>query len=65
MTDSPAAAARKPRPGLGRGLSALLGESLPEEPIKGNPTSSSGVRMLPISSLVAEENPPSPSPGRY
>jgi len=57
MTESPAAA-RKPRPGLGRVLSALLGESLPEEPIKGNPTSSSGVRMLPISSLVADPNQP-------
>lgn len=57
MTDSPAAA-RKPRPGLGRGLSALLGESVPEEPIKGNPTSASGVRMLPISALVADPNQP-------
>lgn len=57
MTESPAAA-RKPRPGLGRGLSALLGDSLPEEPIKGNPTSASGVRMLPISSLVADPNQP-------
>lgn len=57
MTDSPAAA-RKPRPGLGRGLSALLGESVPEEPIKGNPTSASGVRMLSISALVADPNQP-------
>ncbi|MGK6354218.1 ParB/RepB/Spo0J family partition protein [Sphingomonas sp. DT-207] len=59
MTDS-AAAPRKARPGLGRGLSALLGDSVQEAPISGateggNPT---GVRMLPVSSLAPHPGQP-------
>ena len=50
---------RKPRPGLGRGLSALLGDSLAEAPIAGAPEGGgSGVRMLPVSSLVPDPNQP-------
>lgn len=59
MTNS-AAVPRKPRPGLGRGLSALLGDSVQEAPISGaleggNP---SGVRMLPVSSLAPHPGQP-------
>lgn len=59
MTDS-AAAPRKLRPGLGRGLSALLGDSVPEAPVGaaaggGNPA---GVRMLPVSSLAPHPSQP-------
>ena len=59
MTDS-AAAPRKARPGLGRGLSALLGDSVQEAPISGateggNPA---GVRMLPVSSLAPHPGQP-------
>lgn len=57
MTEVPAAS-RKPRPGLGRGLSALLGDSVREEPIAGTPETGSGVRMLPVSSLVPDPNQP-------
>jgi ParB family chromosome partitioning protein len=57
MTD-PTAAARKPRPGLGRGLSSLLGDNIREEPIAGTPEANSGIRMLPVSSLVPDPNQP-------
>lgn len=49
---------RKPRPGLGRGLSALLGDNVPETPVNGTPEASSGVRMLPVSSLVPHPDQP-------
>ena len=42
---------RKSRPsGLGRGLSALLGDNVPEAPITGGDSeaTSAGVRMLPV-----------------
>lgn len=60
MTDSPAAAtSRKPRPGLGRGLSALLGDAVREEPVAaGSEGVSSGVRMLPVSSLSPHPDQP-------
>jgi ParB family transcriptional regulator, chromosome partitioning protein len=51
-------ASRKPRPGLGRGLSALLGDNVPETPVNGTPEASSGVRMLPVSSLVPHPDQP-------
>lgn len=59
MTDS-AAAPRKPRPGLGRGLSALLGESVPEAPISrgGEAETPAGVRMLPVSALAPHPDQP-------
>jgi len=61
MTDSapaPAAASsRKPRPGLGRGLSALMGDMAREQPVAAGSTPSAGVRTLPVSSL-------SPHPGQ-
>ncbi|WP_448662739.1 ParB/RepB/Spo0J family partition protein [Sphingomonas sp. CJ20] len=53
-------AARKPRPGLGRGLSALLGDSVPEAPINGSPDTSStpGVRTLPVSAMAPHPGQP-------
>ena len=55
MTD----AARKPRPtGLGRGLSALLGEAVREEPVAAGADRSTGVRTLPVSQL--EPHPEQP-----
>ncbi len=61
MTDeTPPAAAplRKPRPGLGRGLSALLGDVEREEPVRPGDTPSAGVRMLPVSSLAPHPDQP-------
>ena len=61
MTDEPAATptARKPRPGLGRGLSALLGDAAVEAPVSGKagdvPT---GVRTLPVSALAPHPDQP-------
>lgn len=51
---------RKPRPGLGRGLSALLGESLPEAPISGGSESgtATGVRTLPVSAMAPHPEQP-------
>lgn len=59
MTDS-AAAPRKLRPGLGRGLSALLGDSVPEAPVgaAAGGGSPAGVRMLPVSSLAPHPGQP-------
>jgi ParB family chromosome partitioning protein len=51
-------AARKLRPGLGRGLSSLLGDNVREEPIAGNNETSSGVRMLPVSSMAPHPGQP-------
>ncbi len=48
------AAARKSRPGLGRGLSALLGDTTREEPVDGSSEPGSGIRMLPVSSLAPD-----------
>jgi ParB family chromosome partitioning protein len=59
MTETPAASApRKQRPGLGRGLSSLLGDNIREEPISGVPENSAGIRMLPVSSLVPHPDQP-------
>ncbi|MCP3731558.1 ParB/RepB/Spo0J family partition protein [Sphingomonas sp. MG17] len=49
---------RKPRPGLGRGLSALLGDAEREEPTRPGSEPSSGVRMLPVSSLAPHPEQP-------
>ncbi|MES2444057.1 MAG: ParB/RepB/Spo0J family partition protein [Pseudomonadota bacterium] len=62
MTDeTPAAAtpARKGRPGLGRGLSSLLGDNIREEPLDGSAESvKHGIRMLPVSSLTPHPDQP-------
>lgn len=59
MTD-PAASPRKPRPGLGRGLSALLGDNVPEAPVAGTSEggSQAGVRMLPVSAMAPHPGQP-------
>lgn len=49
---------RKPKPGLGRGLSALLGDVEREEPIRPGTEPSAGVRMLPVSSLAPHPEQP-------
>lgn len=49
---------RKPRPGLGRGLSALLGDAEREEPVRPGAEHSPGVRMLPVSSLAPHPEQP-------
>ena len=49
MTDP--SASRKPRPGLGRGLSALMGDIAREEPVAEGAPVSTGVRTLPVGSL--------------
>jgi ParB family chromosome partitioning protein len=57
-TPTPAAAPRKPRPGLGRGLSALLGDAEREEPVRPGTEPSMGVRLLPVSSLSPHPDQP-------
>ena len=52
---------RKARPGLGRGLSALLGDSLPEEPTTGTEERSgvaTGLRQLPIGAMTPHPDQP-------
>jgi ParB family chromosome partitioning protein len=49
--------ARKARPGLGRGLSALLGDIAQEAPITGA-TQQPGLQMLPVGSLVPHPGQP-------
>jgi ParB family transcriptional regulator, chromosome partitioning protein len=53
-------AARKSRPGLGRGLSALLGDSVAEAPLSGTADASStpGVRTLPVSAMAPHPGQP-------
>ncbi|MEI9927632.1 MAG: ParB/RepB/Spo0J family partition protein [Sphingomonas sp.] len=59
MTDIPAATPRKTtRPGLGRGLSSLLGDNIREEPVAGSPEAASGIRMLPVSALTPHPDQP-------
>lgn len=58
-TPTPAATPlRKPRPGLGRGLSALLGDAEREESVRPGSEPSNGVRMLPVSSLAPHPGQP-------
>ena len=50
---------RKPRPGLGRGLSSLLGDNVPEAPIAGYAEGGTGgLRMLPVSALSPHPDQP-------
>jgi ParB family chromosome partitioning protein len=60
-SEIPAAATpqRKPRPGLGRGLSSLLGDNIREEPVTGSAEMANyGIRMLPVSSLSPHPDQP-------
>lgn len=51
--------ARKPRPGLGRGLSALLGDAAVEAPVSGRAGEVPiGVRTLPVSALAPHPGQP-------
>jgi len=55
MSDS----ARKPRPGLGRGLSALMGDMAREAPVTpGAAASVTGIRTLPVASLAPHPEQP-------
>jgi len=49
---------KAPRPHLGRGLSALLGDAEREEPVRPGAEPSPGVRMLPVSSLAPHPEQP-------
>jgi ParB family chromosome partitioning protein len=49
---------RKSRPGLGRGLSALMGDMAREEPTTEGGTVSTGVRTLPVGSLKPHPGQP-------
>lgn len=49
---------KSPRPHLGRGLSALLGDAEREEPVRPGGEHSPGVRMLPVSSLAPHPEQP-------
>jgi len=54
-TESP----RKPRPSLGRGLNALLGDIAPEAvPTAGGGETPSGIRMLPVGALTPQPGQP-------
>ena len=58
MTEIATPIARKPRPGLGRGLSALMGDLEREEPVEGGAPSTPGLRMLPVGSLSPHPDQP-------
>ncbi|WP_174286933.1 ParB/RepB/Spo0J family partition protein [Sphingomonas bacterium] len=49
---------KRARPGLGRGLNALLGEIAREQPVTPGSIASPGVRMLPVGSLSPHPNQP-------
>ena len=49
---------RKPRPGLGRGLSALLGDAVREAPLAGPDERTPGLRMLPVSAMTPDPGQP-------
>lgn len=52
-------APRKPRPGLGRGLNALLGDIAPEPvPTAGGNETPAGIRMLPVGALTPQPGQP-------
>ncbi|MBW4330714.1 ParB/RepB/Spo0J family partition protein [Stakelama sp. CBK3Z-3] len=58
-TDSNSASARKPRQGLGRGLSALLGDAAREEPVTGEgQQAAASVRLLPVTALTPHPGQP-------
>lgn len=58
MSDAGPPAARKPRSGLGRGLSSLLGDTSRENQVDGVERSPSGVRLLPVSAMVPHPGQP-------
>lgn len=59
MTDDAPTTARKPRSGLGRGLSALLGDAVGEAPTSGSKAEvPTGVRSLPVSSIAPHPGQP-------
>lgn len=59
MTDSADPILRKnPRSGLGRGLSALLGDAAQEQPVGERAPVASGMRMLPVGSLTPHPGQP-------
>lgn len=49
--------ARKPRPGLGRGLNALLGD-IAAEPVSASGDASAGIRMMPVGALTPQPGQP-------
>ena len=49
---------KRGRPGLGRGLNALLGEIAREQPVTPGSSASPGVRMLPVGSLSPHPDQP-------
>lgn len=56
---TPSAPSRKPRQGLGRGLSALLGDAAREEPVAGEGReAAASVRLLPVSALTPHPGQP-------
>ncbi|WP_294293092.1 ParB/RepB/Spo0J family partition protein [uncultured Sphingomonas sp.] len=59
IDDTPAPAGRKARSGLGRGLSALLGDAVVEAPVNGEGGAvPSGVRTLPVSAMKPHPGQP-------
>lgn len=58
MTEPTATPPRKPRPGLGRGLSALLGDAVPEASVAGGGTVPAGVTLLPTGALAPHPGQP-------
>lgn len=54
MTD----AVRKPRPGLGRGLSALMGDVAREAPVEPGAAAPAGVKLLPVGALTPHPGQP-------
>lgn len=57
MTDE-IAPPKKPRPGLGRGLNALLGDIARETPVDASKNGESGIRSLPVASLAPHPGQP-------
>ena len=57
ILDTPLAT-RKTRPGLGRGLSALMGDIAREEPLAPGATQAPGLRMLPVGSMTPHPDQP-------
>lgn len=52
------APSRKPRQGLGRGLSALLGDAAREEPTTGDRETGTSVRLLPVTAMTPHPGQP-------
>lgn len=57
MSDGPLAS-RKPRPGLGRGLNALLGDIAPEPVATNGDDVPAGIRMMPVGALTPHPGQP-------